>query len=157
MVGRMKLLISVKALFGLFGLLLWSGAHAQNPNSLPACLPEKQGVPSAAILSFVNRLEQEVDAVHSFMILRHGKRIAQGWWAPFEERPAIRRRRRYGPSFLQRRFLTRCRSEQLVLKATTLNCCCCFLCYFFGFESLHVILGTFQHLCKVIGAGHVRS
>jgi len=85
MVGRMQLFISVKALVGLFGILLWSGAHAQSPNSLPACLPEKQGVPSAAILSFVDRLEQEVDAVHSFMILRHGKRIAQGWWTPFEE------------------------------------------------------------------------
>ena len=68
MVGRVKLLLSVRALVGLFGLLLWSGAHAQNPNSLPACLPEKQGVPSAAILSFVDRLEQEVDAVHSFML-----------------------------------------------------------------------------------------
>ncbi|MDB4435160.1 beta-lactamase family protein, partial [Akkermansiaceae bacterium] len=36
-------------------------------------------------MSFIERLEKDIDAVHSFMILRRGKRIAQGWWAPFDE------------------------------------------------------------------------
>ena len=77
---------SFKILSLFFGILFCAGALAQNPVSLPPSPPEKEGVSSAAILSFIERLEKDIDAVHSFMILRHGKRIAQGWWAPFDER-----------------------------------------------------------------------
>lgn len=45
--------------------------------------PEAQGMSSEAILKFIETAEKEIDAVHSFMILRHGKLIAQGWWDPF--------------------------------------------------------------------------
>lgn len=45
--------------------------------------PEAEGVPSAAILSLVNELESRVDAVHSLMIVRHGRVIAEGWWSPY--------------------------------------------------------------------------
>ena len=46
--------------------------------------PEAQGISSSTILEFINRVETEVDAVHSFMILRHGKLISQGWWSPYD-------------------------------------------------------------------------
>ena len=49
---------------------------------LPRSLPETQGVSSQAILDFVDAAD-EIDAVHSFMFLRHGHVIAEGWWAPF--------------------------------------------------------------------------
>ncbi|MDB4464283.1 beta-lactamase family protein [bacterium] len=74
-----------KVFSSFFGILFCAGALAQNSVSLPSSPPEKEGVPSAAILSFIERLEKDIDAVHSFMILRRGKRIAQGWWAPFDE------------------------------------------------------------------------
>lgn len=74
-----------KVFSSFFGILFCAGALAQNPVSLPSSPPEKEGVPSAAILSFIERLEKDIDAVHSFMILRRGKRIAQGWWTPFDE------------------------------------------------------------------------
>ncbi len=55
------------------------GAH-----NFPVSIPEQQGVSSDAILALIDQLEQEVDAVHSLMILRHGKLITQGWWAPYD-------------------------------------------------------------------------
>jgi CubicO group peptidase (beta-lactamase class C family) len=44
--------------------------------------PEAQGIPSAAINAFVNAAEQ-LDALHSFMLLRHGHLVAEGWWEPY--------------------------------------------------------------------------
>ncbi len=46
--------------------------------------PEAEGISSRAILDFVEALEKEQpDAIHSIMLRRHGKIVAQGWWAPF--------------------------------------------------------------------------
>lgn len=45
--------------------------------------PEEQGVSSEGILNFINRVEKEIDALHSFMIIRNGKQISQGWWTPY--------------------------------------------------------------------------
>ncbi len=50
---------------------------------LPRSTPEEQGVSSAALLAFVGAAEQRIDALHSFMLLRHGHVIAEGWWAPY--------------------------------------------------------------------------
>jgi CubicO group peptidase (beta-lactamase class C family) len=68
--------------------LLISGAslaRAETPAyaGLPRSTPEEQGIPSSAILSFVDGAEQKVDAVHSFMIVRHGHVVSEGWWAPY--------------------------------------------------------------------------
>ncbi len=50
---------------------------------LPRSNPEAQGVSSAAILSFVEAADRDIDSLHSFMMLRHGKVIAEGWWSPY--------------------------------------------------------------------------
>lgn len=55
----------------------------QVSSELPRSTPEQQGVASVGILEFVDALEQ-IDSVHSFMLLRRGNVIAEGWWAPFE-------------------------------------------------------------------------
>ena len=81
----MKVCISVSFLVSVFGFLSCVGVVAQSASSLPDGQPDKEGVSSAAVLSFIERLEKDIDAVHSFMILRHGKRIAQGWWTPYDE------------------------------------------------------------------------
>jgi CubicO group peptidase (beta-lactamase class C family) len=50
--------------------------------------PETQGVSSRAILDWIDTVERDIDALHSFMLVRHGKVLAEGWWAPYErERP----------------------------------------------------------------------
>ena len=46
-------------------------------------LPETQGVSSEAVLSWINSVERDVDALHSFVLVRHGKIVAEGWWAPY--------------------------------------------------------------------------
>ena len=46
--------------------------------------PEAEGISSRVILEFVEALEREqTDAIHSIMLRRHGKIVAQGWWAPY--------------------------------------------------------------------------
>lgn len=45
--------------------------------------PEAQGIASAAILDLIETMEQQIDALHSFMLVRHGQVVAEGWWAPY--------------------------------------------------------------------------
>ena len=59
-----------------------SHAAAQRVN-FPRSSPESQGIPSAAILAFVEQAESTIDALHSVMIVRHGHVVAEGWWAPY--------------------------------------------------------------------------
>ena len=58
--------------------------------SFETSTPEAQGISSSAIIDFIEAAEAEVDALHSFMLLRHGKIVAQGWWAPYSaEHPHV--------------------------------------------------------------------
>jgi CubicO group peptidase (beta-lactamase class C family) len=69
----------------LASLVLCSAAAvaAAQPPVLPRSTPEAQGVPSSAILGFVEAAEKNVDALHSLMVLRHGHVVAEGWWGPY--------------------------------------------------------------------------
>src|SRR5690349_6730823 len=51
---------------------------------LPRSAPEAQGVSSAGLLAFVDAADATIDAMHSVMVLRHGKVVAEGWWAPYD-------------------------------------------------------------------------
>jgi hypothetical protein len=51
--------------------------------ALPRSSPERQGVSSTSLLAFVEAADQEIDAMHSFMLVRHGQVIAEGWWTPY--------------------------------------------------------------------------
>jgi CubicO group peptidase (beta-lactamase class C family) len=53
-------------------------------NQLPRTSPESQGIPSAAILQFAEALESQINEIHSFMLLRHGNVVAEGWWEPYK-------------------------------------------------------------------------
>lgn len=54
------------------------------PVGLPRMSPESQGIASAAILQLVKAMEASGLEWHSFMLLRHGNVVAEGWWKPFE-------------------------------------------------------------------------
>jgi CubicO group peptidase (beta-lactamase class C family) len=57
-------------------------------SQLPYAAPEAQGIASSAILAFVEAAEHNIESLHSFMLLRHGHVLAEGWWSPYEaERP----------------------------------------------------------------------
>jgi CubicO group peptidase (beta-lactamase class C family) len=45
--------------------------------------PESQGVSSKGITDFLNAIDTGKIEIHSFMFLRHGKVIAEGWWEPY--------------------------------------------------------------------------
>lgn len=51
--------------------------------ALPRSTPEAQGIASSAIHAFIETIEQQIDALHSFMLVRHGQVVAEGWWAPY--------------------------------------------------------------------------
>jgi CubicO group peptidase (beta-lactamase class C family) len=50
---------------------------------LPRSSPEAQGVSSAGVLSFIEAADRDIDSMHSFMLLRHGHVVAEGWWSPY--------------------------------------------------------------------------
>jgi CubicO group peptidase (beta-lactamase class C family) len=64
-------------------LILITCSEPKTDNSLPRSTPEEEGVASQSILSFVEAANKEADEIHSFMLLRHGKVIAEGWWNPY--------------------------------------------------------------------------
>jgi hypothetical protein len=45
--------------------------------------PAKEGVAASGILDFLEGIEKAKLELHSFMMLRHGKVIAEGWWEPY--------------------------------------------------------------------------
>ena len=63
-------------------LFFWVGAAAQI-DPLPRSTPEKEGVPAQAILDFIQAAGKSKNEFHSFMFVRHGKVIAEGWWNPY--------------------------------------------------------------------------
>lgn len=51
---------------------------------LSRSLPEEQGISSAAISSFIDAVETQSLGLHSFMLLRHGYVVSEGWWSPYK-------------------------------------------------------------------------
>lgn len=49
---------------------------------LPRSTPEEQGISSPAISKFVEAADKNINTLHSFMIVRHGHVISEGWWKP---------------------------------------------------------------------------
>ncbi|HSZ86909.1 MAG TPA: serine hydrolase [Puia sp.] len=52
-------------------------------DNLLRSLPEEQGVSSADIIKFLDATTKSKTEFHSFILLRHGKVIAEGWWNPY--------------------------------------------------------------------------
>ena len=54
----------------------------------PTSTPEARGISSQAILDFIQAAEDQANALHSFMLLRHGHVVGRGWWEPYHaDRP----------------------------------------------------------------------
>ncbi|HTL19056.1 MAG TPA: serine hydrolase, partial [Patescibacteria group bacterium] len=58
------------------------GASIGN-QKLPRSTPEQQGVRSEGVLDFLQAIQGSKHEFHSFMMLRHGHVIAEGWWSPY--------------------------------------------------------------------------
>lgn len=62
--------------------VLASSVSLARSADLPRSKPEAQGVSSAAIQQFIDAVDN-VDTMNSFMLIRHGHVVAEGWWAPY--------------------------------------------------------------------------
>jgi CubicO group peptidase (beta-lactamase class C family) len=69
-------------------LCFFACTDTKTDGSLERSIPEKEGISSQAILNFVEAIKQGGEEWHSFIFLRHGKVIAEGWWDPY--RPELK-------------------------------------------------------------------
>lgn len=66
-----------------FVFLLLSFQLLAQTYSIPRSEPEIQGVSSKKIIEFLDAIAKSKNEMHSIMIIRHGKVIAEGWWDPY--------------------------------------------------------------------------
>lgn len=52
---------------------------------LPICKPENMGIKSSHIVNFINRLKSYRLNMHSYLIIKNGCIISEGYWQPFYE------------------------------------------------------------------------
>ena len=52
-------------------------------DDLPRSEPEAEGVASAGVLAFIDAVDQ-IDSLNSFMLVRHQRVVAEGWWKPYD-------------------------------------------------------------------------
>ncbi len=74
------------ALVSLLVCLVFGTVARAAGTALPRSTPEAQGVSSAGVLDFVEAADQQLDAMNSFMLVRHGHVVAEGWWTPYDAR-----------------------------------------------------------------------
>lgn len=53
---------------------------------LPRSTPGEQGVATAGLLAFLDAIANSKHEFHSFMMVRHGYVVAEGWWTPYAAR-----------------------------------------------------------------------
>ncbi|MEV0800683.1 serine hydrolase [Kribbella sp. NPDC050281] len=57
---------------------------------LPRSVPSEEGVDATGVSGLLERLEEQGIECHSLMVVRRGRVIAEGWWAPYSaERPHL--------------------------------------------------------------------
>lgn len=65
----------------LFTALLLAAFFPAAAQPLPRSTPEAQGLSSQGVIGFIEAVDK-INTLHSFMILRHGHVIGEGWWKP---------------------------------------------------------------------------
>ncbi|MZQ81121.1 serine hydrolase [Paenibacillus sp. 5J-6] len=55
----------------------------KNRAHLPRVAPEGQGISSQAVIAFLDAIRDKKLELHSFMLLRRGEVVSEGWWAPY--------------------------------------------------------------------------
>lgn len=53
------------------------------PQVLPRSTPSAEGVDAAGLLDLLDAAEAHDLGLHSLMVLRHGRVVAEGWWTPY--------------------------------------------------------------------------
>lgn len=58
---------------------------SQSELFVPATSPESLGIPSSAILRFIERIDRQQTCMHGFLLLRKGQIAAEGYWSPYSQ------------------------------------------------------------------------
>jgi len=78
-------LLILLAIVSLFNFTLLSCTEkSDSTGPLPRSTPEAEGLASSAVLDFLDAVDSSGIELHSFMVLRHGKVLAEGYWAPYQ-------------------------------------------------------------------------
>lgn len=59
------------------------GGHYAGAMPMPGSTPAAEGVDARRLLALLDALETPGHGLHSIMVARHGRVIAEGWWAPY--------------------------------------------------------------------------
>lgn len=51
---------------------------------LPRSTPENQGISSQSVERFIRSIQEKKLELHSFMLVRHGHVVTEGWWKPYQ-------------------------------------------------------------------------
>lgn len=63
---------------------------ASHPRLLPRSAPSAERLDAGSVLALLDRLEERSAECHSIMVVRHGRVVAEGWWAPYSpDRPQL--------------------------------------------------------------------
>ena len=82
-INPLSSLIAIALLTLKFALVTSSASLLAQSSALPRSTPESQGISSAAILEYIEAADRQVNSMHSFMLVRHGQVVAEGWWRPY--------------------------------------------------------------------------
>jgi len=75
---------SIRSLLFVHFIIFIGCTTPDDKTPLQSITPESQGISSKAILAFIDAVETErPDDLHSLIILRHGQKIAEGYWSPY--------------------------------------------------------------------------
>jgi CubicO group peptidase (beta-lactamase class C family) len=80
---NLLIMLCRKSIVFYFLFLISAGLSAQTSTALIRSNPEAEGVSSKAIINFLDAANKSKTEFHSFMLVRHGKVIAEGWWNPY--------------------------------------------------------------------------
>lgn len=73
-----------RKLFPALVLIIFLSVNVFSQLTLPRSTPEAEGVLSSQIVAFLDAVSKSKSEMHSYMIVRHGKVIAEGWWDPYK-------------------------------------------------------------------------
>lgn len=61
---------------------LTTDSNKKSTQILPLAAPSEVGIPASAVLSLLDRLDRYQVNLHSLLLMRHGKLVAEGYYAP---------------------------------------------------------------------------
>jgi hypothetical protein len=57
---------------------------------LPRSVPSAERMDAKSVMALLGRLDERSVECHSIMVVRHGRIVAEGWWAPYSrDRPHL--------------------------------------------------------------------